>query len=184
MHAFHNGQYQHGPDWYRDIQYRIELERGLDPMEDWWSPGEWLFYLVPGTVAELALTTEELPFADVRQIVAQERHRREVMQEAIPTDDPLDPQTLGSDGRLSCETRRSANHHCRVSLVYRLGARHVYCPAGTLLSDRPLRPGSAGDWGVRLASVPGHGVESISGCGRAARVQHGRCITMVHPCRG
>ena len=89
VHAFHNGQYQHGPDWYRDIQYRIELERGLDPMEDWWSPGEWLFYLVPGTVAELALTTEELPFADVRQIVAQERHRREVMQEAIPTDDPL-----------------------------------------------------------------------------------------------
>ena len=89
VRAFHNGQYRHGPDWYRDVQYRIELERGLDSAEDWWTPGEWLFYIVPGTVRELALTTEDLPFVDIRQIVAQERHRREVMQEAIPTDDPL-----------------------------------------------------------------------------------------------
>lgn len=89
VHAFHNGQYRHGPDWYRDVQYRIELERGLDPVEDWWSPGEWLFTLIPGTAAELVLTTESLPSVDVGQVMAQERRRREGMQESVPTDDRL-----------------------------------------------------------------------------------------------
>lgn len=89
VRAFHNGQYRHGPDWYRDVQYRIELERGLEPAEDWWSPGEWVFSVVPGTAAELVFTTEDLLSVGVGQIMTQERRRREGMQEAISTDDPL-----------------------------------------------------------------------------------------------
>ena len=58
VRAFHNGQYHHGPDWYRHIHYRIERERGLDHAEDWWSPGECVFTLTPGSVAELVFTTE------------------------------------------------------------------------------------------------------------------------------
>lgn len=89
VHAFHNGQYQHAPDWYRDLQYRIELERGLDAVEDWWSPGEWQFPLVPGTAAELVLTTEDLPSVGVGQIMIEERRRREGVQEVVPTGDRL-----------------------------------------------------------------------------------------------
>lgn len=89
VHAFHNGRYEHGPDWYRDVQYRIEQERGLDPIEDWWSPGEWQFPLVPGSAAELVLTTEDLSSVDVEQLMDQERRRREGRLQAVPTDDPL-----------------------------------------------------------------------------------------------
>jgi predicted glycogen debranching enzyme len=89
VHAFHNGHYQHGPDWYRDVQYRTEQERGLDPIEDWWSPGEWAFSLMPGSAAELVLSTENLPSLDVGQLMTQERRRREGRLQAVPTGDRL-----------------------------------------------------------------------------------------------
>jgi len=89
VQAFHNGQYRHGPDWYRDVEYRIEHERGLDHVEDWWSPGECVFDLVPAETAELVLTTETLSSVDVGQIVAEERRRREGMLKVVPTNDRL-----------------------------------------------------------------------------------------------
>ena len=48
-----------------------------------------LFSVVPGTAAELVFTTEDLLSVEVAQIMTQERRRRDGMQEAIPTDDPL-----------------------------------------------------------------------------------------------
>ncbi|MFN3681992.1 MAG: glycogen debranching enzyme N-terminal domain-containing protein, partial [Nitrospira sp.] len=39
VRAFHAGTYQHGPDWFRHVQFPVEQERGLDHEEDWWSPG-------------------------------------------------------------------------------------------------------------------------------------------------
>jgi predicted glycogen debranching enzyme len=89
VHAIHNGRYQHGPDWYRQVQYRIEQERGLDCIEDWWSPGEWQFTLAPGSPAELILTTENLSSADVGQLMTQERRRREGILKDVPTGDQL-----------------------------------------------------------------------------------------------
>ena len=89
VRAVHNGQYHHGPDWYRQVQYRIEQERGLDHIEDWWSPGECVFSLRPGTAAELVFTTEMLPAFDVTQAIEAERLRREEFMKSIPTDDPL-----------------------------------------------------------------------------------------------
>ena len=87
--AFHNGEYHHGPDWYRHIHYRIERERGLDHTEDWWSPGECEFTLTPGSVAELLFTTEQLESVDVAQVVAAERRRRAECPVSAPTDDAL-----------------------------------------------------------------------------------------------
>ncbi len=89
VQAFHNGHYHHGPDWYRHIHYRVERERGLDHMEDWWSPGECVFTLVPGTAAELVFTTETRTSVNVPQLVEEERRRRAGCLESVPTDDPL-----------------------------------------------------------------------------------------------
>jgi predicted glycogen debranching enzyme len=89
VHAWHNGRYGHAPDWYRDVQYPVERERGLDAVEDWWSPGEWSFTLTPGHAAELLFTTEPLSSVDVAQLLAQERRRRDAMLESVPTDDRL-----------------------------------------------------------------------------------------------
>ncbi len=89
VHAFHNAQYRHGPEWYREVDYPIERGRGLDQAEDWWSPGEWVFLLTPGGAAELVFTTESLQSIDVLRIMAQERRRREALRAVVPTDDPL-----------------------------------------------------------------------------------------------
>ena len=43
-----NGQYEHGPDWYRNFFYREESERGLDSTEDLASPGTFRWRLNPG----------------------------------------------------------------------------------------------------------------------------------------
>lgn len=40
-----NGQYTHQPDWYRNVVYSIERERGLDHEEDLASPGVFTFNL-------------------------------------------------------------------------------------------------------------------------------------------
>ena len=45
IQAFHAGEYHHAPEWYRQIEFPLEQERGLDHAEDWWSPGEFTFDL-------------------------------------------------------------------------------------------------------------------------------------------
>ena len=89
VQAFHNGQYHHGPDWYRHIHYRVERERGLDDTEDWWSPGECVFTLTPGSAAELLFTTEPLESADVTQVVEGERRKRAECLASVPPEDLL-----------------------------------------------------------------------------------------------
>ncbi|HNI66836.1 MAG TPA: amylo-alpha-1,6-glucosidase [Nitrospira sp.] len=89
VRALHNGQYHHQPDWYRHIHYRVEQERGLDHVEDWWSPGECLFTLTPGTTAELVCTTETMPTLSVTQLVETERRRRAGLVSSAPTEDEL-----------------------------------------------------------------------------------------------
>ncbi|HSB54523.1 MAG TPA: amylo-alpha-1,6-glucosidase, partial [Gemmatimonadales bacterium] len=52
------GAYRHAPDWYRNFLYEVERERGLDHVEDLWSPGELRFDLAQGE-AVLAFSTSE-----------------------------------------------------------------------------------------------------------------------------
>jgi predicted glycogen debranching enzyme len=40
-----NGRYDHRPDWYRGFHYTAERERGLDDVEDLFTPGELIFDL-------------------------------------------------------------------------------------------------------------------------------------------
>ncbi len=89
VRALHNGQYHHGPDWYRQVHYPVERERGLEHTEDWWSPGECVFTLTPGTAAELVFTSEALPSYDVTQAIEDERLRRDGVLKSIPGGDVL-----------------------------------------------------------------------------------------------
>ncbi len=89
VRAQHNGQYHHRPDWYRQIHYRVDRERGLEHVEDWWSPGECLFTLTPGTTAELVFTTETIPPLSVTRVMDVERRRRDTLVTSAPTEDEL-----------------------------------------------------------------------------------------------
>ena len=56
VHALTNGVYEHRPEWYRNVRYDQEHDRGLDGSEDLASPGELRFDLAAGR-AELVFAT-------------------------------------------------------------------------------------------------------------------------------
>ncbi len=76
--AHHNGVYSHSPDWYRQVEYPRERERGLPHIEDLWSPGELAFDLGLGDAPTAAVAVfgldETLP--DVSAWRSEELARR------------------------------------------------------------------------------------------------------------
>jgi predicted glycogen debranching enzyme len=78
-----NGRYDHRPDWYRSFLYTAERERGLDAVEDLYTPGELTFDLSRAeAVWRLEARTSDSPTAaaDVLALIerarADERARR------------------------------------------------------------------------------------------------------------
>lgn len=76
VHCLHTGTYQHAPDWYRQVQLPLEQERGLDFLEDWWSPGELQFDLEPGREQILVLTSELVDGIQPGELIRTERASR------------------------------------------------------------------------------------------------------------
>lgn len=89
VRAVHNGVYRHQPDWYRRVHYPVEQERGLDHEEDWWSPGELAFHLMPEKPAWVVLTTELIESVDAEALAAEELRRRKRAWARAPKGDPL-----------------------------------------------------------------------------------------------
>ncbi|MHC9063105.1 amylo-alpha-1,6-glucosidase [Nitrospira sp. CMX1] len=76
VHCLHTGTYHHAPDWYRQVQLPLEQERGLDFLEDWWSPGELQFDLEPGREQILVLTSELVDGIQPGELIRTERASR------------------------------------------------------------------------------------------------------------
>jgi len=90
IHAFHHkGGYRHEPHWFRQVQYPVEQQRGLDYAEDWWSPGEFTFHLATKQEATLVFTSENIEHLDVQALVVAEKKRRARIKDAAPGGDPL-----------------------------------------------------------------------------------------------
>lgn len=89
IHAFHSGEYRHGPDWYRRVHYPVERQRGLDDQEDWWSPGELVYSLKPGVPVSLVLTSESVQSVESQELAEAERCRRARVASETPKDDAL-----------------------------------------------------------------------------------------------
>ena len=81
----HTGSYHHLPEWYRQVQFPMEQDRGLDFQEDWWSPGELLFHLESGREQALALTSEVVDDIEIGDLIRKERVRR-VMRHKVEKD--------------------------------------------------------------------------------------------------
>lgn len=54
----HNGQFEEEGSWYYQFEYAEEAERGLDSVEDLYSPGKLTFHLQPGDRAVVLASTE------------------------------------------------------------------------------------------------------------------------------
>ncbi len=89
VRAFHSGRYRHEPHWFRQVQFSVEQQRGLDYSEDWWSPGEFTFQIASGESAGLALSSEPVEKLSVDALVTNEGKRRADLRKAAPDDDPL-----------------------------------------------------------------------------------------------
>jgi predicted glycogen debranching enzyme len=89
VRAFHSGQYRHTPEWYRQVEFPIEQQRGLDYAEDWWSPGEFTFDILTGSAQTLALTSERADSLDVSALITREQARRGQLKHAVPIADSL-----------------------------------------------------------------------------------------------
>ena len=89
VHAFHTGMYRHEPSWFRQVQFSIDQQRGLDHAEDWWSPGEFTRHLKAGEDATLVFATESIEALDVAALIDVERERRVRIQQSAPSGDPL-----------------------------------------------------------------------------------------------
>ena len=89
VQAFHSGEYRHDPEWFRQIQFPVEEQRGLDHVEDWWSPGEFTFDFASGSAQSMAFTSEGIGTLDVAALTNRERMRRKQLDQTAPAADPL-----------------------------------------------------------------------------------------------
>ena len=89
VRAFHSGEYRQAPEWYRQVEFSIERQRGLDHTEDWWSPGEFTFDLLSASTETLAFTSEDIHTLNVPALTKRERARRTRLTRAAPTADSL-----------------------------------------------------------------------------------------------
>jgi predicted glycogen debranching enzyme len=81
-----NGRYDHRPDWYRTFLYQAERERGLDDVEDLFTPGELIFDLSRGEAVWL--------------LEAQTVHSPTVPADAVPVDTVALVERARADARM------------------------------------------------------------------------------------
>jgi len=76
----HNGQFNEAPYWYYDFEYSQEAERGLDTVEDLFSPGSLTFHLAPGeravVLASVSGPESDIPCVDRVDALREEEVRR------------------------------------------------------------------------------------------------------------
>ncbi len=89
VRAIHSGRYRHEPEWYRQVQFPLEQQRGLDHAEDWWSPGEFTLDLLSGSAQVLAFMSGGQEQLDVPTLIKREKSRREAVRQTAPSSDSL-----------------------------------------------------------------------------------------------
>jgi predicted glycogen debranching enzyme len=80
LYFHHNArEFAPGFNWFRQMEYAREAERGLDFHEDIWSPGEFRYALSGGHDAILVATTEGAGYFDSTFLLNAERERRRAL---------------------------------------------------------------------------------------------------------
>ncbi len=76
-------------EWYRNFEYALELERGLDFREDLFNPFVLQFNLQPGTVVAVIASTEPRPAGAASALKQRELERRSALLDLAPSTQPL-----------------------------------------------------------------------------------------------
>ncbi|NPV48582.1 MAG: glycogen debranching protein, partial [Armatimonadetes bacterium] len=94
---FPGGEFRADGLWYYSFHYPREAERGLDSVEDLYSPGEISWLLRPGETAWLVLGREPLATFDGEALLAAERDRRADLGRAFASDPVAARLALAAD---------------------------------------------------------------------------------------
>jgi predicted glycogen debranching enzyme len=116
---FHHNAKEFAPgfNWYRQMEYAREIERGLDAHEDAWSPGEFRFAFTNGQEAIMVVTSEGAGYFDSSFLLNAERKRRQALLVGWEaTDDVTHHLVLAADQFL-VENRPSEDQVKQKSLI-------------------------------------------------------------------
>ncbi|MEO8130350.1 MAG: amylo-alpha-1,6-glucosidase, partial [Bryobacteraceae bacterium] len=76
-------------EWYRNFEYALELERGLDFREDLFNPFVLRFDLKPGMVLVLIASTEPRTAGEAHELKQLELERRDALLDLAPSQEPV-----------------------------------------------------------------------------------------------
>ncbi len=98
LYFHHSGRFVPGFNWYREMEYTREEERGLDAHEDCWAAGEFQFPLQEGHDAVFIATSEGSGYFDAQFLLNAERNRRRALLSGWEaTDDVTHHLVLAAD---------------------------------------------------------------------------------------
>lgn len=88
LHLAHNAiELRRTGDWFRNFEYEVERERGLDFSEDLFNPLVFRFDLSLGKAAIIVASTERHDVAQVPEYLEKEKQRRSRIQSCVVEDD-------------------------------------------------------------------------------------------------
>jgi predicted glycogen debranching enzyme len=91
------GNYHHNPNWYFHFNYDIEKYRGLDFVEDLFTPGNFSVSLREGDSLGIIISTDDPAYKDAHELLAKESLRRQLLLHDQPSDETLQQLLLATD---------------------------------------------------------------------------------------
>jgi predicted glycogen debranching enzyme len=90
LHFAHNAEFIDPTGfWFYNFEYEREKERGLDSLEDLYSPFLMRFNLAENSSASIVSSTGQYSFAEAPELAQRETHRRAGIAQASPFPDPF-----------------------------------------------------------------------------------------------
>jgi predicted glycogen debranching enzyme len=103
-----SGNFHEAPDWYYNFNYEIEKYRGLEYVEDLYTPGKFHVEFKEGDSLFIILSTEDPAFKDAASLFNAEIQRRQSLIEPYGTNETLKQLVLAADQFI---VKRSSSHY-------------------------------------------------------------------------
>ena len=162
VHALSNGSYRAEPQWYRGFLYSEERARGLDYVEDLAAPGVFEWDLGEADAVLLLGADGALGRRASARRTRFDRLRRSEQRAARAVRDAAGARRR----RVPGAARRREDDRRRLSVVHRLGPRHVHRAARALPRDRPAGRRAVHPARVGRPRLRGHAAQPLRGPGR------------------
>jgi len=118
IYFHHNArEFLPGFNWYRQMEYARETERGLEEHEDIWSPGEFRFTFSGQQDAVLVTTTEGSGYFDSAFLLNAERQRRQALLTGWEATDDVTHHLLMAADQFVVARQARDNHPAGESVI-------------------------------------------------------------------